>query len=83
MTSLNSFMTNITLSIDDEIYKKMKSFSEIKWSEFVRKCISARINELMKIKDISNNESVLNMLASQEVLKDDWDNEFDERWNDV
>ncbi len=76
-------MTNITLSIDDEVYNKMKLFSEIKWSEFVRKCISARISELQKINDISNNESVLNMLASQEILKKDWDNEFDERWNNV
>lgn len=32
-------MTNITLSIPDEIYKKMKKYSEIKWSEVVRKAI--------------------------------------------
>ena len=39
-------MTNITLSIDDDIYKKMKKFSEIRWSEFVRKIIEKRIEEL-------------------------------------
>jgi predicted CopG family antitoxin len=32
-------MPNITLSISDEIYKKMKKYSEIKWSEVVRKAI--------------------------------------------
>ncbi|MEM0053762.1 MAG: ribbon-helix-helix domain-containing protein [Nitrososphaeria archaeon] len=32
-------MTNITLSIPDELYKKMKKYSEIKWSEVVRKAI--------------------------------------------
>ena len=42
-------MTNITLSIDNEVYKKMKQFSEIKWIEFVRKCIQKRVKELQKI----------------------------------
>ncbi|KHO54618.1 MAG: hypothetical protein QT10_C0014G0016 [archaeon GW2011_AR19] len=32
-------MTNITLSIEEDIYKRMKKHSEIKWSEFVRKII--------------------------------------------
>lgn len=74
-------MTNITLSIDDEIYKKMRKFSEIKWSEFVRKVIEKRINELESISVSS--ESVMAMLASEEVLKREWDNELDERWNNV
>ena len=26
-------------------------------------------------------ESIMTMLASEEVLKKDWDNELDERWN--
>lgn len=43
-------MTNITLSINDEVY---------------------------------NSESIMTMLASEEVFKKDWDNELDERWNDV
>lgn len=73
-------MTNITLSIDDDVYKKMKKFSEIKWSEYVRRCIMQRIKELEKI---SNNESIITMLASEETLKKDWDNELDERWNNV
>jgi len=76
-------MTNITLSIDDEVYKKMKMHSEIKWSEFVRKNIKQRLDELDKIGNKINKESVLTMLASEDVLKKEWENEADERWNDV
>jgi len=75
-------MTNITLSIDDKVYKKMREHSEIKWSEFVRKVIKKRIEDLESIKG-SVEESILTMLASEEALKKDWDNELDERWNNV
>ena len=76
-------MTNITLSIDDEVYKRMRKFSEIKWSEFVRKIIKKRIDELEKIEKFPNKESILTMFVSEEVLRKDWDNELDERWNNV
>ena len=76
-------MTNITLSIDDEVYKRMKNYSEIKWSEFVRMCIQKRIKELEMLQNHPNSESIMTMLASEEVLKKDWDNKLDERWNDV
>lgn len=76
-------MTNITLSIDDDVYKGMKKYSEIKWSEFVRICIKKRIKELDSINTHPNKESIINMLTSEEVLKKEWDNEMDERWNNV
>ena len=76
-------MTNITLSIEDEVYKKMRKYSEIKWSEFVRKCVKKRVQELESLEKSPNNESILNMLASEEVLKKDWDNKLDERWDNV
>jgi len=76
-------MTNITLSIDDEVYNKMKKFSEIRWSEYVRKCIQKKVQELNVLEKSPSNESIMNMLASEEVLKQDWDNELDERWNNV
>ena len=76
-------MTNITLSIDDEVYKGMKKYSEIKWSEFVRMCIQKRIKELETIQNHPNSESIMTMLASEEVLKKDWDNELDNRWDNV
>ena len=76
-------MTNITLSIDDEVYKKMKKHSEIKWSEFVRKIIENRIEDLEKLGNKKNRESVFTMLASEEILKGEWENKLDERWNDI
>ena len=76
-------MTNITLSIDDEVYNGMRKFSEIKWSEFVRKIIKQRIDELEKIDEKPKSESFLTMLASENSLKKDWDNKPDERWNNV
>jgi len=76
-------MTNITLSIDDEVYKKMKNYSEIKWSEFVRMCIQKRVKELEMLREHPSNESIMTMLASEKVLKNDWNNKLDERWNNV
>ncbi|HIG96109.1 TPA: hypothetical protein HA249_04465 [Candidatus Woesearchaeota archaeon] len=76
-------MTNITLSIEDPVYKHMREHSEIKWSEFVRKAIKQRLAELDIIEKHPHQESILTMLASEEVLKKDWDNEADEQWNDV
>ena len=76
-------MTNITLSIDDSVYLKMKDYSEIKWSEYVRKIIEQRIQELDSLQKTKRKEGILTMLASEEVLKKDWDNPDDERWNNV
>jgi hypothetical protein len=75
-------MTNVTLSIEESVYNQMKEYSEIKWSEFIRKCIQKRIEELHSIRK-SNNESFMTMIASEEVLKKDWSNKLDERWNNV
>ncbi len=75
-------MTNITLSIEDSVYDRMKKHSDIKWSEYVRKIIKKRLDQLEKLEKIPA-DSLFTMLASQEVLKKDWDNEADERWNNV
>ena len=38
----------------------------------------------MKISQLlRSSESIMTMLASEDVLKKDWDNELDERWNNV
>lgn len=75
-------MTNITLSIDENIYKKMKNFSEIKWSEFVRKIIEKRINELESLgKDSWENPK---FLADERLLAEDWlSPEDNEAWKDL
>lgn len=57
-------MTNITLSIDDEVYKKMRKYSEIRWSEFVRKVIHKRLEELESIKS--------NTFADEKLLAENW-----------
>ena len=69
-------MTNITLSIDDEVYKRMKKFSEVKWSEFVRKCVQKRIEELETIKS--------NIFADEELLAKNWLSEEDNKaWKNL
>lgn len=69
-------MTNITLSIDDKTYKKMKKFSEIKWSEFVRKSIEQRISELGNLKQ--------NVFADEGLLAQNWLSEEDNKaWKDL
>ena len=57
-------MTNITLSIDDNVYKKMRKYSEVKWSEFVRKCVQKRVEELESIKS--------NIFADEKLLSENW-----------
>ena len=69
--------------MEKSVYSRMRKHSEIKWSEFVRKAIKQRLDELDSLKKSNNYESVFTMLASEDVLKKEWDNEADERWNDV
>lgn len=42
------FVANITLSVPNEIHRKMKHFSEVKWSEVARKAIIEKI-EMMTL----------------------------------
>ncbi len=76
-------MTNITLSIEQQIYDRMHQHSEIKWSEFVRKTIKKRLDELDLLNKTPSQENILTMLASEDVLKKEWDNQADERWNNA
>ncbi len=61
----------------------MHRYSEIKWSEFVRKAIKKRLEELSFLEKSPEQESIFTMLASEEVLKKEWDNSADERWDNV
>ena len=76
-------MTNVTLSIENETYNLMKKYSEIKWSEFIRKAIRQRIAELNQIEQDRNSEGIMTMLASENVLRKDWDNVKDSRWDEI
>ncbi|MFH1440273.1 MAG: hypothetical protein ABIG89_06905 [Candidatus Woesearchaeota archaeon] len=52
-------MTNITLSIEEPVYKQMKKHSEIKWSEFVRKAIKNRLQQLDSLEKRQDYESII------------------------
>lgn len=39
-------MANVTLSVSDELYEKMKKHSEVRWSEVARKAIRKKIEDL-------------------------------------
>ena len=43
---LGDTMTNITLSVPEDIHREMKHFSEVRWSEVVRKAIIEKIETL-------------------------------------
>jgi predicted CopG family antitoxin len=70
-------MTNITLSIDDEVYKKMRKYSEIKWSEFVRRIIEKRVNEIEELdkEDWDN----ARFLGDEKLLCESWASKEDEK----
>jgi hypothetical protein len=39
-------MANITISIPEELYRKMKRYSEVKWSEVARKALADYVGRL-------------------------------------
>ena len=70
-------MTDITLSIEDEIYKRMKKHSEIEWNQFVRKIIQKRIEQLeqTRIDDWEDRS----YLADEKLLSESWLSKEDEK----
>ncbi len=56
-------MPNITLSIPNDIYRKMKKYSEIKWSEVARKAIVDYLNRLEEGKTEFTTEEILKKLG--------------------
>ncbi len=47
-------MANMTLSIPDDLLKRMKQFREIKWSEVARQALERRVKEFEKIEEIAS-----------------------------
>ena len=45
-------MTSVTVSIPEDIRKKMKQFPEINWSGLVKKIIQEKIERLMLIEEM-------------------------------
>jgi len=65
-------MPNITLSIPEDVYRKMKEYSEIKWSEVVRKAI---VDYLRKLEESKTEISTKELL---EELGDNFKKSLDE-----
>lgn len=73
-------MANITLSVPNNIHKKMKHFSEVKWSEVARKAIIEKV-EMMTLaeklaeksklteKDVKEFSKKIKSSASQRFLE--------------
>lgn len=74
-------MANITLAVPDELHVRMKEFSEIRWSEVVRKSIEQKVKDLEMLekitaksrlteKDAKNLSKKINRTATKKILND-------------
>jgi len=45
-------MVNMTLSIPEELHKKMQKHSEFKWSEIARKAFEEKVSDAILIDDL-------------------------------
>jgi len=73
-------MVNMTLSIPDELHKRMRKLSEIKWSEVARRAIEERVNDL-EVMDRIASKSKLTMKDVDEIsekIKSGMAKRFDE-----
>lgn len=48
----------MTLSIPEELMKRMRKFSEIKWSEVARKAMEQRINDLEVLEKLTSKSKI-------------------------
>jgi len=58
-------MGNVTLMLPDELQKKMKNHSEIRWSEVIRRSIQKKIEDL----ELLNKITAKSKLTSKDVLE--------------
>ncbi|MEM3617834.1 MAG: ribbon-helix-helix domain-containing protein [Candidatus Bathyarchaeia archaeon] len=57
-------MVNITVSIPEELYRKMKKYSEVRWSEVVRKALADYIRRLEAVeRGVVSSERLLELLG--------------------
>ena len=61
-------MVNMTLALPEELHKKMKRFSEIRWSEIARKAIEQRVDDL-EVMDRIASKSKLTKKDVEEISK--------------
>ncbi len=71
---------NVTLSLPDDTYEKMKVHSDIRWSEVARRAIEERIEGLDRVERLAPATA----LASEKALAKDWLSKEDEAaWKDL
>lgn len=69
-------MTNITLAVPEDLYKKMKKHSEFKWSEVARQAIEEKIrdaellDDLKAIAEAEKEHKAGKSLSHKQVLKE-------------
>jgi predicted CopG family antitoxin len=61
-------MTNITLSVPDELYEEMKKHPEIRWSEVARQALVKKLADLRRL-DALLRDSKLSERDVEEVAK--------------
>lgn len=73
-------MTNMTLSMPNDVYEEMQKFSEVKWSEVARKAIITKLETLKLADEIASKSKLtqqdvdefskkINSLATKRFLK--------------
>ncbi|MGQ0798358.1 MAG: hypothetical protein ACT4OI_10935 [Methanobacteriota archaeon] len=69
-------MPNLTLSVPDDLHRKMKRHPEVKWSEIVRRILASKIRDLERMdrlaaKSVLTGEDVdfLDHLVKESLLK--------------
>jgi hypothetical protein len=58
-------MPNITISVPEELKKKLEEFPEINWSGFLRECIESKAKRLAILKKLDK------MLENSEITEED------------
>jgi metal-responsive CopG/Arc/MetJ family transcriptional regulator len=59
-------MVNLTVSIPEELYRKMKKYSEVRWSEVVRKALAEYVGRLEVMeRGIISSDKLSEMLDSK------------------
>ena len=57
------YMVNITISVPQELYDKMKKYSEVRWSEVVRKALADYVRRLETVEGgVVSSEKLATML---------------------
>lgn len=61
-------MVNVTVSIPEDLYSKMKKYSEVKWSEVVRKALIEYIGRLeVKERRVVSSDELSEMLKKSQL----------------